>query len=91
VRLAPFGYSNPTPLFVTRGLKVSDSRRVGSDSKHLKLVLTDGRRWMDAIAFRWGEQEATVRRARSVDVVFALEFNDWSGALQMNVKDIQVR
>lgn len=86
-RLEPFGYDNPTPVFVCRNVQVRDSRIVGE--KHLKLTLSDGRVVWDAIAFKQADR-ASGLPAR-VDVAFSLEVNSWNGQdrLQLHVKDIQ--
>ncbi len=92
--LAPFGYGNPEPLFVTRGLRVLDARTVGVDGRHLKLMVTGGggpsyggRPW-DAIAFRQGEWIG--RLPQRVDLAYNLTVNEWNGRtnLQLKVQDI---
>jgi single-stranded-DNA-specific exonuclease len=62
---------------------------VGSDSKHLKLALFDGRATWDAIAFRQGEWVGKL--PNRIDVVYHLEVNEWRGEqrFQLNVQDIQ--
>lgn len=89
--MAPFGFGNPVPTFLTRNLWVADARRVGKDSPHLKLRLTDGRGWYGAIGFHLGQLADFVSRKR-IDVVYTLESNEWNGnvALQMNVKDFRI-
>ncbi len=88
-RLEPTGAGNRTPLFVARGLRVADWRRVGRDSRHLRLRLTDGAHWMDAIAFKQGDWAE--RMPAEVDVAFHLEVNEWNGSsrLQLNVQDLR--
>src|SRR5581483_8373987 len=49
-RLAPFGYGNREPVFLSRNVIVRASRVVGTE--HLSLVLSDGIVVWDAIAFR---------------------------------------
>jgi len=51
-QLAPFGYGNREPIFVSRNVVVREARLVGSE--HLKLILSDGQTAWDAIAFRQG-------------------------------------
>ncbi|MGC9397686.1 MAG: single-stranded-DNA-specific exonuclease RecJ [Anaerolineae bacterium] len=87
--LAPFGYGNPRPVLVSRGLFVRHARVVGSEGQHLKLYVEDrsGKVW-DAIAFRqahWAE-----RLPELVDLAYHLERNEWKGrvTLQLNVQDI---
>jgi hypothetical protein len=52
------------------------------------MVLSDGRMNFDAIAFGFGHMEKTL--SDTVDVVFALEENDYYGKqMQMRVVDIR--
>ncbi len=86
-RLGPFGYDNPTPVFIARNVQVRDSRIVGE--KHLRLLLFDGRLTWEAIAFKQADRAS--RLPHRVDVAFSLEVNSWNGQerLQLHVKDIR--
>jgi len=92
VQLEPFGYANPTPTLLSRGVLVRDHRLVGDD--HLKLALTDGQAachamvW-DAIAFHQGHWAKAM--PRRIDIVYTLEVNEWQGEkrLQLNIKDLR--
>ncbi len=86
-RLAPFGYGNREPVFVSRNVLVREARIVGSE--HLKLLLSDGQVVWDAIAFRQGSWMSHL--PPRVDVAYQLEARTWNGEtrLQLNVKDIK--
>jgi len=88
-KLEPFGYANPTPVFMTPRLRVVDSRAVGAKRSHLKLYLSDGRTRWDAIAFR--QAHWLDHLPRYVDVAYHLEMNEWNGRerLQLNVCDLR--
>jgi len=88
-QLEPCGYANPTPLLLSRRVIVREARAVGTDERHLKLVLTDGRIVWDAIAFHQGQWAD--RLPRHIDVVYSLEVHEWNGEkrLQLNVKDLR--
>lgn len=88
-KLAPFGYGNREPLFVSRNLVVRESRIVGTD--HLKLTVGDGTILMDAIAFRQGSWFAQRNLPARIDVAYQFEAQVWNGKtrLQLNVKDIK--
>jgi single-stranded-DNA-specific exonuclease len=83
--LAPFGQANQVPTFLSRNVKVVDSRKVGSDGDHLKLKLRDGKVVWDAIAFDLGDQKLSSH----LDIVYKLEKEDWSGRqlLRLNIID----
>ena len=88
-RLAPFGYGNPRPLLVSRGLYVRHARAVGREGGHLKLYVEDrgGKVW-DVIAFRQGHWAE--RLPDLIDLAYYLERNEWNGrvTLQLNAQDI---
>jgi single-stranded-DNA-specific exonuclease len=85
----PTGYGNPEPVFVSEGVRVSSSRVVGSDGKHLKLSVTDGYSHFDAIAFRMGDLQPDL--PTFVDLLFTFELNEFNGRknLQLKVRDIK--
>jgi len=87
--LQPTGYGNPDALFVSRDLRVTNSRTVGAESKHLKLVVTDGRVTFDAIGFRLGHLQPDL--PLRVDVLYSFESNEFNGrtSLQLNLKDVR--
>jgi single-stranded-DNA-specific exonuclease len=86
-QLAPFGYGNREPIFVSRDLIVREARIVGTD--HLKLTVSDGQILMDAIAFRQGSWLAQL--PPRIDVAYQVEAQVWNGKtrLQLNIKDIK--
>jgi single-stranded-DNA-specific exonuclease len=88
-QMEPFGPGNMRPVLLTRGLKHRYPPKIVGQ-KHLKMSLTDGKAVIDAIAFGMGERLREVSAAKSIDVAFALEDNEWNGkvSLQMNVKGI---
>ena len=86
-QLAPFGYGNREPIFISRDIIVRDARLVGSE--HLKLVLSDGQIVWDAIAFRQGSWAGNL--PPRIDLAYQLDARTWNGEtrLQLNVKDIK--
>lgn len=88
-QLEPCGYGNPHALFQSRNVRVVGQRAVGSEGKHLKLALFDGRVTWDGIAFRQGEWAGKL--TDRVDIVYHLEINEWNGQrrLQLNVQDVR--
>jgi single-stranded-DNA-specific exonuclease len=87
-QLEPTGFSNPTPVFLSRNVPVLQTRVVGSDSAHLQLDLSDGWREIKAIAFR---QSAWAHEMPArIDLVYSLGINEWRGRrdLQLMVHDL---
>ncbi|WP_376791438.1 single-stranded-DNA-specific exonuclease RecJ [Thermoflexus sp.] len=80
-RLEPYGYGNPAPRFLSRGVVVRSVRAVGNDGRHLRMVFTvpEGGPVWDAIAFRQGERAAEVEPGMRLDVVFEVRAEQWNG------------
>lgn len=87
--LQPTGYGNPEAVFVSRNLRVTNARTVGAESKHLKLVVTDGHVTFDSIGFRLGHLQPDL--PSQVDVIYTFETNEFNGriSLQLNLKDVK--
>jgi single-stranded-DNA-specific exonuclease len=87
--LQPTGYGNPEATFVARDLYVKSSRTVGGDGAHLKMTVSDGWVFMDAIAFRQGHWYGAL--GEKVDLLFQFEINEFQGrkSFQLNVRDIK--
>jgi single-stranded-DNA-specific exonuclease len=87
--LQPTGMGNPTPVFMSSGLRVSRQKAVGADGSHLKFAVTDGNITYDAIAFRQGYWIAQL--PPRIDLMYTFELNEFNGqvSLQLNVKDIR--
>ncbi len=87
--LEPTGYGNPGPVFVSRNLRVTQSRTVGQEGKHLKLKVTDGKNTFDAIGFRLGHLQPNL--PERVDLMYAFEPNEFNGRVtpQLNLKDVK--
>jgi len=87
--LQPTGYGNRPAYFVSRDLRVTNSRIIGKDNAHLKLVVSDGRITYDAIAFR--QAHWIDRLPAHIDLLYSFELNEYNGRkqLQLNVRDLK--
>lgn len=90
-RFEPTGLGNPTPVFVTYGVKVVEAKTVGSDGKHLKLKLEKNKNYFDAIGFGLGNFPIKSADTQKVDIVYSVEENIWNGnkSIQLKVKDLR--
>ncbi len=88
-RIEPCGHANERPVLLARDLKVTAYRAVGADGHHLKLSVTDGRTFFDAIAFRQGR--LADQMPPRVDLAFTLDASEWNEErrLQLNVLDLR--
>jgi single-stranded-DNA-specific exonuclease len=89
--LEPFGEQNPEPALATLGLRIAALRPVGEQGKHLQLQVTDGVRYVPAIAFRQGHRSAELEVGQFVDLVYRPTLNEWQGeaSLQLVVQAIR--
>ena len=76
-KIKPYGQSNPLPVFLYKGLKVSAIRTIKED-KHLKLVLKDEKSLIDAIGFSMGDRRDEIRIGDKIDVVGSIELNTFN-------------
>jgi single-stranded-DNA-specific exonuclease len=88
--LGPFGQDNPSPVLVTRNVRVTAARRVG-DGSHLKLTLEDDRATTrSAIGFQMGDREVDV--GARVDLTFLPTISTWQGrrSAELELSDLAI-
>jgi len=89
--LAPFGPSNPRPVFVATGVDVVDGPRRLKE-RHFKMALRHQGRVLRAIEWRGAERHPFLETHRAqVDVAYAIEQNQWNGEtyLEVSLSDIR--
>lgn len=89
--LAPYGYGNREPVFLSRNVLVRSARLVGTE--HLSLIVSDGIVVWDAIAFRQKEMlNQLAPLPKQVDIVYNLTSKTWQNEprLQLEVKDLRI-
>lgn len=91
-RLAPFGTGNPSPLFMVKGVALSQSRIIGKDLNHLKCILSDGNVGVDGVGFNMAEAASSLSTHARADVIGELAVNEWNGHRkpQMIMRDLAV-
>ena len=85
-KLQPFGIGNLEPLFLFKGLQITQKRLLGSKQEHLKLNFSG----LDAIAFKKGELDKDIKVGDIVDIIAKLNINTWGSSVspQLIVNDI---
>jgi single-stranded-DNA-specific exonuclease len=87
-RLEPYGHMNEEPLFMTRGLTISDFQRFGGGRVHGKFRFA-GRSPVEAVGWNMG---AAMQAAKTgpIDLVYRLEQNEYNGvrSLRMLIVDM---
>lgn len=78
-QLEPFGNGNPQPIFKSNGLLVTNQRKMGDSSQHVKLTLetSDGVR-IDMLAFS-APDHFFVEPGEKVTVWYTVDVNEWQG------------
>lgn len=88
--LAPFGAGNPEPVLGARGLQAVSTRVMG-DGVHLRLGVTDGRSFAEAVGFRLGDASELLAFTRArIDLAFTLSIDRWNEQerIQLIVRDM---
>jgi single-stranded-DNA-specific exonuclease len=90
--LAPFGFGNPPPIFVVRGVTVASSEV--KKEKHLFARLNAGGRVLRVKAWNFAERAPEFAPGAVVDVVFSVEDDAYSAARgyapwQAIIKDVR--
>ncbi len=98
-RLAPFGKGNPTPVFVSRGVRLLQPPQIIKE-QHVKLRIAEPgpaggsvKRALDAMGWRMAESAGALGLVpgEAIDVAYTLEENtnpDFGG-LQLNLGDVK--
>lgn len=89
--LEPYGVSNPVPVFVIYGMKVSHVSSVGG-GKHTKLTLSKDNLVITAMYFRYSPAELDIFENDVIDVMFNLDINEYQNmkSLQFIIKDLRL-
>lgn len=88
--LEPFGPSNPTPIFLSKRMKVIESKTVGTTKDHLKMTLSDNEKYYDSIGFGLGN---LINQSNGyIDILYQISENTWNGMtnFQLIIKDFAI-
>ncbi len=87
-QLAPFGNSNPEPLFAILNAEVASTPALWKD-KHMKVWLKQERRTLFFKGFGLGHRVAELRPGMRVDVAFNLADDQWTGGWSALLRDFR--
>jgi len=93
-QFAPYGPGNMNPVFASHGLVAIEARTVGTDGRHLKLLVAHPDQphcSLDCVAWNMAHLAPLVTDQRLFDLAFTIEENEFRGnvTVQLNVKDIR--
>ncbi len=92
-QMAPFGRSNPRPLFASHGLEVvGQPRTMGNTSQHLQFIARQNGTTYRVVAFGFGHRIDEVSRGTRLSVAYRLKINTWrtDPELELEAQDIKV-
>jgi len=90
-KLQPFGEGNPDPVFMVRGLRLTDHKKVGNNKKHLKAWFSRDGVNLETIGFGMGKMADTLDYQKSYDIAFKLESNEYNGFASAQLSLVDVR
>ncbi|MGD6886106.1 single-stranded-DNA-specific exonuclease RecJ [Staphylococcus shinii] len=76
-RLRPFGTDFSSPCFELEDIIVNQSKAIGQDNKHLKLVMGDSK--LQAIFWQNGHLVKELGEQQPINVIGTLQINEWNG------------
>jgi single-stranded-DNA-specific exonuclease len=93
LRLAPFGFGNPSPMFIAKAVEVAAPPKLIKD-KHVFVRLKSGGRIIGAKAWNFVDRSGELQAGARVDVAFQLEEDSYSAdrgyaPWQMILRDVQ--
>lgn len=86
----PFGMGNPSPLFMSRGVRLVRPPRIIRD-EHAKLMVADETGRIDVIGFGMADRVRELDAGARLDIAFLLQVDDWSGTRRPQARLIDVR
>lgn len=82
--LEPFGEGNPSPVFLFKGVRAADYRRIGRDSAHAKFRIADKSSAVNAVMFNTRDNFTDFFG----DIIGDISINDYDGLPQVIVKKV---
>jgi single-stranded-DNA-specific exonuclease len=96
-KLAPFGINNPQPIFSFRNLRVVEVKTVGSERKHLKLLVDDPKTARrenivcELIGFGFGDWIEKIASGDFIDIAACLDENVWQGRRKIVLRLVDLK
>lgn len=91
-KFEPFGEGNLKPKFLAKGLTVTQAQTVGSDGKHMRLMVKhNGQIIRKTIGFGFGHWCDKLSEGDKVDMVFEVDVNEWNGNRELQLKIVDLK
>jgi single-stranded-DNA-specific exonuclease len=85
--LEPFGIGNPEPVFMSRGVEISERKSISGGAR---LKLRQGGKTLGAVAFGLGDRLPETADAK-IDIVYRVNENEWNGTYAVELRLIDGR
>ncbi|MBC7256697.1 MAG: hypothetical protein H5T66_11415, partial [Chloroflexi bacterium] len=79
IRFQVFGAGNPEPALAIKGAEIISARPFGAEGQHIRLIIRQGERYAEAVAFRQRLLGEVFRPGARVDLIFSPELRTWQG------------
>ena len=89
-KMEPFGVGNPQPIFSLEA-KVNSFSLLGKEKQHLKIILENSHKSLDAIGFGLGEYYDKLLQGQEIIAAGSLDINKWNNNIkaQLIIKDLK--
>lgn len=89
-KFEPIGNGNFSPIFLSKSVKIIESKTVGSDGRHLKIKLEQNNIKMESIWFN-ADSDKLLKKDKVFDIVYSIEENTWNNktSIQLKIKDLK--
>lgn len=92
--LGPFGFGNPTPLFLASGAEIAGPLKRSSDGKHLTIPLRHNGRLLFSKAWNFGDRADQFSPGSKLDLLFQIDDDPFSrkrgyGSWCVVIKDVR--
>jgi len=90
-QLQPFGEGNREPIFLTKNAKVESVKLMGAASDHVKMVISQGSSFREAVFFRFPPEIKNFKPGDHANLIYTLELNVWRGEerVQLIVREME--
>ncbi|MDO8571861.1 MAG: single-stranded-DNA-specific exonuclease RecJ [bacterium] len=90
-KLEPFGEGNRKPLFLIQNVSITDIRPVGTNNKHLRLVVQQHGISKKVIAFSLAKALNAIVLGDRIDIVCEIGMNEWNGTKELQISLVDYR
>jgi single-stranded-DNA-specific exonuclease len=87
LKLEPFGFGNPKPVFMMKNVNLKNIYPVGQNGKHLKMTIAD----FGAIGFDLGPKAENFQIGDKIDAVFNLDENTYNDTTNLQLKILDLK